>query len=225
MRKIPNPFGPSKERLFNTFVDKRLSAYPTSGIFVNRVVKPALIVIGVLACLAGLALLAINLYVQSPGTQMGLREAASESLGYPLSVFRISFVPFDGFHFQDVTIENPATGKPLMKAHDLKIACAYLPLLRKKLIIREIVLTGADLRIPTRHNLEPHTAVPESAAARQIREAASAKPSPAPSVHAPRTETPRPGLRGIAGGDQSPDQTAADLGLSNVFSKFDPNEG
>jgi len=40
-----------------------------------------------------------------------------------------------------------------------------------------------------------------------------------------RTETPRPGLQGIAGGDQSPDQTAADLGLSNVFSKFDPNEG
>jgi len=40
-----------------------------------------------------------------------------------------------------------------------------------------------------------------------------------------RTETPRPGLQGVAGGDQPPDQTAADLGLSNVFSKFDPSEG
>jgi AsmA family/AsmA-like C-terminal region len=192
LRKIPNPFGPSKERLFNTYVDKRLSAYPTSGIFVKRVVKHVVIVIASLACLAGLALLAINLYVQSPGTQMRLRKAASESLGYPLSVFRISFVPFDGFHFQDVTIENPATGKPLMKAHDLKIACAYLPLLRKKLIIREIVLTGADLRIPRRHNREPQTVVPESAAAPQIHETPSAKPSPTLSVRAPQTETPHP---------------------------------
>ena len=110
---------------------------PRYSFCVKRVVKPALIVVGILACLAGLMLLAINLYVQSPGTQMRLREAASESLGYPLSVFRISFVPFDGFHFQDVSIENPATGKPLLKARDLRIDCAYLPLFRKKLIIRE----------------------------------------------------------------------------------------
>jgi hypothetical protein len=36
-----------------------------------------------------------------------------------------------------------------------------------------------------------------------------------------RTETPRPGLEAIAGGEQPKDQTAADLGLSNVFSKFE----
>jgi len=36
-----------------------------------------------------------------------------------------------------------------------------------------------------------------------------------------RTETPRPGLQGIAGGDQPDDQTPMDIGLSNVFGKFD----
>jgi len=36
-----------------------------------------------------------------------------------------------------------------------------------------------------------------------------------------RTETPRPGLEAIAGGDQPADQTPADLGMSNVFGKFD----
>jgi hypothetical protein len=36
-----------------------------------------------------------------------------------------------------------------------------------------------------------------------------------------RTETPRPGLRAVAGGDQPADQTPADLGMSNVFGKFD----
>jgi hypothetical protein len=36
-----------------------------------------------------------------------------------------------------------------------------------------------------------------------------------------RTETPRAGLQGIAGGDQPADQTPRDIGLSNLFGKFD----
>jgi hypothetical protein len=36
-----------------------------------------------------------------------------------------------------------------------------------------------------------------------------------------RTETPRPGLKSIAGGDQAEDQTPADTGSSQVFGKFD----
>jgi hypothetical protein len=40
-----------------------------------------------------------------------------------------------------------------------------------------------------------------------------------------RTETPRPGLEGVAGADQPKGQTAADLGMSSVFSKFDRTEG
>jgi len=38
-----------------------------------------------------------------------------------------------------------------------------------------------------------------------------------------RTETPRPGLQAVAGGDQPVGQTAQDLGMSNVFSKFGPD--
>jgi hypothetical protein len=36
-----------------------------------------------------------------------------------------------------------------------------------------------------------------------------------------RTETPRPGLEGVAGGDQPDDQAPIDVGLSNLFGKFD----
>lgn len=36
-----------------------------------------------------------------------------------------------------------------------------------------------------------------------------------------RTETPRPGLEGVAGGDQPRGQTPADTGSSQVFGKFD----
>lgn len=36
-----------------------------------------------------------------------------------------------------------------------------------------------------------------------------------------RTETPRPAFQGVAGGEQDRQQTPSDLGLSNVFGKFD----
>jgi hypothetical protein len=36
-----------------------------------------------------------------------------------------------------------------------------------------------------------------------------------------RTETPRPALQAVPGGDQDPKQTPSDVGLSNVFGKFD----
>ncbi len=36
-----------------------------------------------------------------------------------------------------------------------------------------------------------------------------------------RTETPRPALKGVAGGDQPPGQDVAQQGLSNAFGKFD----
>ena len=36
-----------------------------------------------------------------------------------------------------------------------------------------------------------------------------------------RTETPRPAFQAVAGGDQDPNQTPSDAGLSNVFGKFD----
>lgn len=36
-----------------------------------------------------------------------------------------------------------------------------------------------------------------------------------------RTETPRPAFQAVAGGDQDPKQTPVDVGLSNVFGKFD----
>jgi hypothetical protein len=116
---------------------------------VKRILQPVLMAMVAAVGLVGLGLLAINLYVQSPGTQLRLREIVSENLGYPVSVFRISFTPWSGFHFQDISIQDPAIGYPILKAQDLWIQCKYLPLLRRKLIVRQVFLNGADIRIPT----------------------------------------------------------------------------
>ncbi|MBV8141576.1 MAG: hypothetical protein JOZ60_05970 [Verrucomicrobia bacterium] len=123
----------------------------------KRTIQATLVGVVAVAGLVGLGLLAINLYVQSPGTQVRLREIVSENLGCPVSVFRISFTPWSGFHLQDVSIQSPSVNYAILKAQDLWIKCNYLPLLRGKLIVRQVFLSGAEIRIPSIAGLESVT--------------------------------------------------------------------
>jgi hypothetical protein len=132
-------------------------------VLVKRFVQPTLVVLVALAGLIGLGLLAINLYVQSPDTQLRLREIVSENLGYPISVFRITFTPWNGFHLQGVIIQDPSVDFPFLKARDLWIQCNFLPLLRRKLIVRQVYLSWAEVRIP---NVDRAERTPEAAETR-----------------------------------------------------------
>jgi len=135
---------------------------------VKRFIQPTLVVVVAVAGLVGLGLLAINLYVQSPDTQLRLRKIVSENLGYPISVFRITFTPWNGFHLQDVTIQDPSIDFPILKTRDLWIQCYFLPLLRRKLIVRQILLSRAEVRIPNVDRLEPEPAAGETSSAAPI---------------------------------------------------------
>ena len=152
---------------------QRALSHCTEGDFprsVERISRMTLLVIVGVAGLVGLGLLAINLYVQSPGTQVRLREIVSENLGYPVSVFRISFTPWHGFHLEDVVIQDPSANYPLLKAEDLWIQCNYLPLLRRKLIVRQVYLSGAEIRIPTTARLDPEAETDKPAAPESVTE-------------------------------------------------------
>jgi len=123
--------------------------------FVKRIIKATLLAVVALASLAGLGLLAINLYLQSPDTQIRFKEAVSESLGYPVSVFRMSFDPWTGLHLQGVNIQDPSVDYPFLRGQDLWIQCDLFPLLRRKLIIRQVFLSGAQIRISTATHVKP----------------------------------------------------------------------
>jgi AsmA-like C-terminal region len=142
---------------------------------VKRFVQPTLVVVVAVTGLVGLGLLAINLYVQSPDTQSQFRQIVSENLGYPISVFRITFTPWNGFHLQDVSVQDPSIDFPFLKARDLWIQCKFLPLLRRKLIVRQILLNGAEVRIPNVDREEPEPAADEIPPAASISQPNSAK--------------------------------------------------
>jgi hypothetical protein len=133
----------------------------------KRLIKITLITVAVLAGLAGLSLLAINLYIQSPEIQLRLRKAVSDTIGYPINVFRITFFPWSGFHLQNISIENPELHVPLLKARDLRVRCEYLPLLRNTIIIRQIVLTSPEIRVSIVKHAESNL-LPESGPSESI---------------------------------------------------------
>jgi len=114
----------------------------------KRVTRVALfLVLGVIGCF-GIALLAVNLYIQSPGIQRELRESVSESLDLPIDVFRITFTPWGGLNLESVTIGKPGTSSPVLQAQNLKVRCDYDAFFRHKIIIREILLRRVDITIP-----------------------------------------------------------------------------
>ena len=171
----------SLKRIQSLFLSIRRILSSCSPGVLRRHVKPiiqaTLIVFVAVVGLVGLGLLAINLYVQSPDTQLRLREIVSENLGYPVSVFRISFTPWSGFHLQDVSIQDPSVDYPILKAQDLWIQCNYLPLLRRKLIVRQVFLSGAEIRVPTSGRLEAESETDDVPAVEPVSQPDSRKES------------------------------------------------
>jgi hypothetical protein len=114
----------------------------------KRVCRIALfLALGVIGCF-GVALLAINLYIQSPGIQRELRASVSESLDLPIDVFRITFTPWGGLNLESVTVGKPGTSSPVLQAKNLKVRCDYDAFFRRKIIIREILLQHVEITVP-----------------------------------------------------------------------------
>jgi hypothetical protein len=125
----------------------------------KRVVRIALfLVLGVIGCF-GVALLAINLYIQSPGIQRELRNSVSESLDLPIDVFRITFTPWGGLNLEDVTVGKPGTSSPVLQAKNLRVRCDYDAFFRRKIIVREILLQHVDITIPVAGSIERQSQV------------------------------------------------------------------
>ncbi|MBV8214320.1 MAG: AsmA family protein [Verrucomicrobia bacterium] len=165
----------------------------------KRVLRVVLfLLLGVIGCF-GVALLAINLYIQSPGIQRELRESVSESLDLPIDVFRITFTPWGGLNLDSVTVGKPGTSSPVLQAKNLRVRCDYDAFFRRKIIIREILLQHVDITIPigsTEHGTllvqEKKSSRSQSPASqpsisRVPAESAAALPSPSPLT--PQTPT------------------------------------
>jgi len=85
---------------------------------VRKLLKGFLVAAGILLALAGVAVLAINLYVQSAGTQKRIEDALSNGLKAPVHVTSTLVTPWSGLKASGITVPQmlPATGNFLEAA-------------------------------------------------------------------------------------------------------------
>ena len=140
-----------------------------------------LIVLGVFLALAAVVLLAVNLYVQSQGTQTRIQQELSQRLGTPLNIRRISVTPWGGLKLSGITI--PQISGPVssnfLEASAFRLRISFLSLFSRRLVIKEVSL--ADPRVTWSQDADGKWRLPGSAERESSRApiAAAAEPSPA----------------------------------------------
>ena len=98
--------------------------------------KAILIGVAALIGLAGVLLLALNLYLQSPGTQARIQQELSEALKLPLVITNTTIAPWSDLRINGITV--PAETGNFLEASSFTARFQLLPLLRKRLIIYDM---------------------------------------------------------------------------------------
>lgn len=92
--------------------------------------------------LFGAALLAVNLYVQSQGTQARIQQELSQRLDLPLHIQRTSVTPWGGLKLSGITIPqtNPAATPAFLEANSFRLLVRFRSIFRGPLVVKEIAL-------------------------------------------------------------------------------------
>ncbi|MGZ4966510.1 MAG: DUF748 domain-containing protein [Chthoniobacterales bacterium] len=162
----------------------------------KKMTRVVLLLAGGLFVLLAVALLAVNIYVQSHGTQARIQEELSHRLGSPLRIERISVTPWWGLKLTGITMPQTDARIPgdFLNADTFRMRIAFGSLFAGQLVIKEISLVRPKVtwaqnaagkwRLPSFEPTEPEKSLPEKSA--------SEKPSPAPLAAAPATSGPPP---------------------------------
>lgn len=95
-----------------------------------------------LIALVMIALLAVNLYVQSKGTQAWIQQELSERLGTTLRIQRISVTPWWGLKLTGITMPQEDASIPgdFLRAETFRLRVRFGSLFSERLVINEISL-------------------------------------------------------------------------------------
>lgn len=113
----------------------------------KKVTRLALFCAGALGALLVVALLAVNLYVQSRGTQARIEQELSERLGTTLQIRRISVTPWWGLKLTGITIPQTDETVPgsFLQADAFRMRIRFRSLFSRRLVIREISLIHPEV--------------------------------------------------------------------------------
>jgi type II secretion system protein N len=162
---------------------------------VQKLGRVVLILIAGLSILGAVVLLAVNLYVQSQGTQARIQRELRQRFGANLSIGRISVTPWSGLRLSDITIAQGASGNGnFLEAENFGLRIAFFSLFSKRLVFREVSLVNPNVVWP--QNAEGKWRLPDlrSEKGEKVAEPKLKNPSPteAESEPSPEPVTPAP---------------------------------
>jgi type II secretion system protein N len=159
--------------------------------------------------LFGAALLAVNLYVQSQGTQGRIQQELSQRLDMPLRIQRISVTPWGGLKLSGITIPqtDPGASSAFLEASSFRLMVRFSSIFRGPLVIKDVSLVKPQVtwaqnesgkwRLPSRA-AEHGAVLPEKPPSSRF-EGGPAKPreSSTPSVPLQELPIPQPEIKRV----------------------------
>ena len=110
----------------------------------------AFIFIGGLLILGAVLFLALNLYVQSQGTQARIQQELRQRFGATLKIGRMSVTPWSGLKLSGITIAQGTTGPGgnFLEAKNFGLRIAFFSLFSRRLVIKEVSLVNPSVVWP-----------------------------------------------------------------------------
>jgi len=105
---------------------------------VPKFAKPILIAAGVFLLAYALAVLGLNIYLQSQELQSRIREAALAALGKPVAIRGVHYAPWSGFTVSGITIPQAPGMPPVFDADSVSFRFALFSLLQGRLAVKEV---------------------------------------------------------------------------------------
>ncbi len=106
----------------------------------NKLAKGFLLALAALAGVLLLALLLVNLYVESENVQTRLETAVSRELRMPVKLTRVRFSFWSGLKLDGVTV--PSGEEPFFHAPKISARVEWGPLFSRRLVVRELLISS-----------------------------------------------------------------------------------
>ena len=156
----------------------------------------ALIALGGVFALGAIALIGVNLYVQSQGTQAKIQQELSRQLGTTLEIRSMSVTPWGGLELSGITIPqtSPVGPSHFLEARTFRLRVRFLSLFSRRLVIKDVSLVNPN--IVWAQNAEGKWRLPGA----RKKEAPAVSANPPPNIPEPRA----PSGTGRTGGASRP---------------------
>ena len=114
----------------------------------RSIAKPILIISGIIFVLCATAVLCLNIYLQSAGVQLKLRQAVSRSTGFEPVISKTYYTPWSGLTLSGIKIPQADNAKkPLLAVRSMKCRVSLTALLQGRILIKDVTFEQPSLLV------------------------------------------------------------------------------